>query len=82
MDEHREELKEIKGELKEIKQNMAENNVQMARYNTQLEIHIAGVKNLDERVKPLEDVYAFFRVLAKITGIAYAASAVYKVFHR
>lgn len=60
------EIKEIKADVKVIREKQEETNLHLAKYNTLLDVHIQGVKDLQERVKPIESHVLFIRGLFKL----------------
>ena len=72
-------LHELKQDVKEIRNaqvdtafQLAKYNGQLERYNDELAIHIAGVKDLQARVKPIEDHVNFLRRLSILCAKLFA----------
>lgn len=84
MEEIKADLKAMQADVRDIKHTMRDNTFQLGQNTAQLEIHIQGVKDLQARVKPLEDQALFTRklqvLITWIFGIAASCAAIAKLF--
>jgi hypothetical protein len=59
-------IDEVTQDLKEIKRILVDNTIKLAEYNAQLDIHIRATRNLEARIRPVEDHVLFLRKLMRL----------------
>lgn len=83
MDEIKEKINEINADLKEVKQTLVLNTIQLTKYNSELEVHIQGTRDLQRRIRPIEDhvivVRKTFVGIAWLCGVAASVATILKL---